>query len=343
VGNWEDGKNILWGSFDPNNPTQLTDKSVVIDDSVNGERVREATVSLEHEFRPDLVASTSFTFCKFDQRNWVLNYWPDTGKIQSLDDYVQVGTIPAQVGPYSMGDGAGKPYYLLKEEISPTIYQIKMQRPDYGRNYYELTFALNKRLSNNWLANASLTLCKDSVYFGEKGYYYGDPDETDIYGMNPTPQWAFEGRQSYSRMPRWMFKFQGLYRFPWDINLALTVFGREGSVIDEYVDIVDYNAPNPEEQSFLAYVSPYGSLRLKPLYSTSLRLEKAIKIADKGTVYLMADIFSLFNSSTIVSRYARALGTYYMHDGSFVSNPQSYAPEQTLPPRHMRLGVRFQF
>lgn len=343
VGNWADAQNIMWGSFDPDHPKQLTTAAIVDDKSIRCESVREATVSLEHEFLPNLMASTTFTYCIFDKPNWILRYWPDTGKIESQEDYVQVGTIPAQVGPYSMGDGANRPYYLLRGDIPSTVYQIRMQRPDYARHYYEMTLAVNKKMSEHWMANASFTLCKDSMSFGENGYYYGDPDETEVYGINPTTRWAFEGRQSYSRMPRWMFKFQGLYKFPWDINLAMTLYGREGSVIDEYVTIVDYNAPNPEDQSCLAYVSKYGSSRLKPLYIASLRLEKAIKMSDKGTIYLMADVFSLFNPATIVSRFGRMLGTYYIHDGSFVPNPQSYAVDQTLAPRHVRFGIRFQF
>lgn len=331
IGDWNALKNIMWGSFDPFNPTQTSSPTTTIDDSVRCERVREAGLSLEHQFMTDLSGSVGFTFCRFDQPNWTLNYWPATGRIQSKDDYVQVGVVPDTVGPYSMGEGAGKPYFLLKKEITSTVYRMKMQRPDYGRDYYELTFIMNKRMSHNWMANASVTLCKDSVFYGENGY------------LNPTSNWAFEGRPSYARMPRWMFKFQGLYRLPWGINAALTVYGREGWVVEEYVTIQDYNAPNTSNRSFSAYVGKYGDLRLDPLFSTSMRLEKALRVSDKGTVYVMADIFSLFNSATIVARSARRVGTYYMHDGSFVENPQSFIASESLAPRHVRFGVRFEF
>jgi hypothetical protein len=269
--------------------------------------------------------------CAFDQTNWTLNYWPDTGMIQSKNDYAQVGTIPATVGGYSTGEAAGKPYYLLKKEITSTIYRIKMQRPDYGRNYYELTFAANKKMSHNWMANASVTFCKDSLFYGTNGY------------LNPTNNWATEGQPSYGRIPRWMFKFQGLYRLPWGINAALTVYGREGWVVGEYVTINDINAPNTANRSISVNIGKYGSLRMDPLYSTSFRLEKAIKIADKGTVYVMADVFSLFNAATIVARSDRSLGIYYMNDGSFVPNAQSYVANETLAPRHVRFGIRFEF
>jgi len=331
VGNWNEMKNVMWGSFDPANPTQTTSPTTVMDKSIRCERVREASFSLEHEFLPDFSGSAAFTYCIFDQPNWTLNYWPDTGMIQSKNDYIEVGKIPAQVGPYSTGDAAGKPYYLLKKEITSTVYRIKMQRPDYGRNYYEVTFTANKRLSHNWMANASVTLCKDSLFYGANGY------------LNPTNNWATEGQPSYARIPRWMFKFQGMYRLPWGINAALTVYGREGWINDESVTINNINAPNSTSRSISVSLSKYGSLRMDPLFSTSFRLEKGIKVADKGTIYFMADVFSLFNAATIIARANRSVGTYYVHDGSFVANAQSYVPSETLAPRHVRFGLRFEF
>jgi len=331
VGDWNDMKNIMWGDFDPFNPIQTSTQTTVIDDSVRCERVRELGLSLEHEFFRDLSASAAFTYCVFDQPNWTLNYYPDTGTFASKDDYVQVGVVPDQVGPYDMGEGAGKPYYLLKAGVASTVYRIKMQRPDYGRNYSEFTLGVNKRMSHKWMANLSVTFCDDSVFFGENGY------------LNPTTNWSFEGQPSYSRMPRWMFKFQGLYRLPWGINASLTAYGREGFVVEEYVTIQDFNAPNSSNRSFNAYIGKYGDLRMDPFFSTSMRLEKAFRLGDKGTVYFMADIFSLFNSATIVSRSAKRLGTYYMHDGSFVPNPQSFVASETLAPRHTRFGIRFEF
>jgi len=331
IGDWDDMRNIMWGSFDPYNPTQTTFSTTVMDDSIRCERVREIGVALEHEFLPDLSGSLALTYCIFDKPNWTINYWPDTGEIQSKNDYIQIGTIPAQVGSHSTGEAAGKPYYLLKGDIASTIYRIKMQRPDYGRNYYEMTFILNKRLSHNWMANASFTWCKDSVFYGDEGY------------LNPTNNWAIEGRQSYSRMPRWLLKVQGLYRLPWDINVGFSVFGREGWVIQETVTIVDYSAPNSANRSISVDLSKYGSLRLDPLFSTSLRIEKEINVVNKGKVYLMADIFNVFNALTIVSRSSRSIGTYYVHDGSFVANAQSYIANETLAPLHVRFGIRFQF
>lgn len=332
VGDWNDMKNIMWGSFDPFNPTLATGtQTTTMDKSIRCERVREASFALEHEFLPDFSGSAAFTYCIFDQPNWTLNYWPSTGMIQSKDDYIEVGKIPGQVGPYSTGEAAGKPYYLLKKEIVSTVYRIKMQRPDFGRNYYELTFTANKRMSHNWMANASVTLCKDSVFYGANGY------------LNPTNNWATEGQPSYARIPRWMFKFQGLYRLPFGINAALTVYGREGWIVDESVTINNINSPNSSSRSISVNLSKYGSLRMDPLYSTSFRLEKALKIADKGTIYVMADVFSLFNAATIIARSSRSLGTYYVHDESFVANAQSYVASETLAPRHVRFGLRFEF
>jgi hypothetical protein len=331
IGRWTDSKNIMWGSFDPFNPTQLKSPSTTVDKSAKGERVTEATVSVEHELSPNLVTTASFTYCIFNNYNWTIEYWPDQGKVLGPGDYLQAGIIPAKVGPYNTGDGAGQPYYLLNKDYKPSIYSMIMRRPDYDRTYYGLSLIVTKRMSNNWMLNGSLTLQNDAQHFGSKGY------------LNPNEKWAFEGTPATNFFGRWMAKLQGLYLFPWDINFAMTFFAREGWIMREYITVVDYNAPNPLSRSARAYIGKYGNLRLKPLYSFSVRLEKRVVIADKGKIYVMMDLFNLFNLASVVRRNDRNLGTYYPHDNSFVPNPQNYLATQILNPISMRLGIRFQF
>jgi len=343
IGNYDDMKNILWSGYDPAKPTQTTDPSQVIDESSRSSRTQEAIMTLEREIAADLGVTLSLSYRKYDHLSWDLRYFPATGQKESQSDYVQVGTVPSQVGSSSVGSGAGKPYYLMNKDFGATTFTYRTRRPDYNQKYYGLDLMLNKRLSHRWMMSASLTLQNQSVDYGSQGY------------LNPTQIWALDG-QIYSALlggsmgkvsqyvfSRYLFKVSALYQFPYDINCGLTMTAREGSIIPEYFTVIDYNAPNSRYQTVDVYMEKFGTKRLPNFIEANLRIERLFKAGTYGKIYLMVDIFNLFNSSVINRRYDRKLGTYYPSTGLFVSNPTNYLANEILNPRVVRFGVRFQF
>ena len=106
---------------------------------------------------------------------------------------------------------------------------------------------------------------------------------------------------------------------------------------------MDYNAPNPYNQSLTVYTHAWGKDRLDFFWNLDLRLEKAVKAGDVGTIYIMADVFNLFNNNMINRRYAANLGTYSMHNALFSPNATNNLINEILNPRIVRFGVRFQF
>ena len=136
IGDWDDFEGTFWGDYNPLNPTQLTDPSrTIADDAQRGPRARELAVTLEHELMTNFMIGVNFTYKIYDNYNWNLSYWPDTGKLLSKDDYVEVGTIPSTIGGQSTGEAAGKPYYLLNAAYTNTQYSMEVQRPDYNHKY----------------------------------------------------------------------------------------------------------------------------------------------------------------------------------------------------------------
>jgi hypothetical protein len=75
----------------------------------------------------------------------------------------------------------------------------------------------------------------------------------------------------------------------------------------------------------------------------NLRLEKVIRAGDVGRIYIMADLFNVLNSSTMLRRYEYYHGTYFVHDGSFEADATDGKANEILNPRVLRFGVRFQF
>jgi hypothetical protein len=332
IGDWDDARGTFWGAYDPLNPTQLTDPTTTIaDDAKRGPRARELDFTVEHELMTDFMIGVNFTYKIYDNYNWTLQYWPDTGKIDSKDEYVQVGTIPSTIGGESTGEAGGKPYYLRNAAYTSTAFRIEVPRPDYNHKYYGVDFTWHKRMSNNWMLNGSVTLQKDSIDFGSNGY------------TDPTNNWAIEGRPLNNRFPTWIAKLQALYRFPWGIHVGFSLFARNTQIITEQATITDINSPNFRDRSVTVRLAPYGDLRNDPELGIALKLEKMFRALETGRVYISADIFNLPNFSSVVRRYNRDLGTYYVHDGSNVPASRSLEARQIINPRAMRLGVRFQF
>lgn len=343
VGDYDDAKNIMWGGFDPSNPFQTSNPVYTLDESAGSTRTSEFVFTLEHELFPDFGVSINLNYRKYDHFNWNLDYYPDTGKIESKSDYVQAGIVPSKVGPYDTGEGAGRPYYLLSADYKPSSYTYKTRQPDFYQKFYSIDLIFNKRLSNKWMMNGSFTLQTQTAHYGENGF------------LNPTGLWAIDGKVYAVEkgggsgkldaciFPRWMFKISGLYQFPYDINLSFTFEARDGHVVPEYIKIVDFNAPNPRYNTVNAPISDFGTLRLENHWIANFRIEKLLKMGDIGKVWIMLDVFNVFNNAMLNRRYDRNLGTYYPHDGSFIENPTSFMANEILNPRIFRIGIRFQF
>ncbi len=342
VGDLDGAAGIMWGDYDFDNPQQISGSRYTIDPSVNSARTSEVILSLERELLPDLGAALDLTYRKFDRFNWALAYDPETGDKEDKDEYVQVGTIPDYVGPHSTEDGAGKPYYLWNSSVPYRFYRYYERRPDYYRDFMGAELRVNKRLSNRWMLNASFTLQMQKEHYGDNGY------------LNPTNLWAIDGKAwapniggasgkiGMNVFSRWLFKLAGLYQLPYDFNISFAFNAREGHIIAHTVTIVNYDAPNALSRSVTAYLEEFGTERLPTFYNLNLRLEKIVSLGETARMYLMADVFNVFNSAIMNRRYARHHGSYYVHDGSFVQNPTDFMANEILNPRVIRLGVRFQ-
>ncbi|MFQ6108808.1 MAG: carboxypeptidase regulatory-like domain-containing protein [Candidatus Aminicenantales bacterium] len=356
TGNWEDMNGIMWFGYDYKNPKQTKDPTITIDPEVNSTNTWETIATVEREVLPDFGVSADLIFRRYDGFNWApLPYYPNTGHVRNPSDYVQVGTVPDQVGGFSTGEAAGKPYYLLKEEVGATNYSHVGKQKGAHNDYYGFNLRATKRLSNRWMMSGSLTLQTQKAHFGKEGFQ--DPLISVGSGnfRNPTNRWGFDG-QVYAALiggvsgkinqyvfSNWLFKLTGLYQFPYEINASFTFQARQGHIIPRMFTLVDYNAPNPLNRSVPILCEKFGKEHLPTMARLDVRVEKILRLGDTGSIAFMLDIFNVLNSAIINRRYARNLGTYYVHDGSFSPNPTNYLANEILNPRVLRFGVRFMF
>lgn len=334
----------LWGGYDYYNQQATGTPRYTVDDSVGSYYITEVIATLEREILPDFGAALDFTYRKFTNYNWNLQ-WDGTNKssIQSQDWYAQHGTMPSTVGGFSTKEAAGKPLYYWKAGIRSLYPRYRTQRPDYYQDFIGGELRLTKRLSNRWMFNASFTLQTERQHWGAKGY------------LDPTQKWAYDGqiyapsmgggsgKISVRVFSHWLAKMSGLYQLPYDFNVSFTFNARQGHVPVEGVDITDYSAPNPYDQGTSMIFQKFGTLRYPTFYNLNLRVEKIVRAGDMGKIYIMGDLFNVFNSQIENRRYDAWHGRYYVHNGSLSTNPTDDLINEVLNPRVLRVGVRFQF
>jgi len=218
-----------------------------------------------------------------------------------------------------------------------------MNKPDFKQDFYGLDLVMNKRLSNKWMMNASISFASSKVSHGDDGYL----DPTNLWAIDNRLYSAYQGGSSGTisqyTFARWMVKAAGLYQLPMGINVSATFKAREGNIIRHYFTITDYLSPNPKDRSVDVYVEPFGDERMPSYFTLDLRLEKLVRLGDSGRIYLMADIFNVLNRNTIIRRYQRRLGTWYVQGDTFTERADCYMPNQIINPRVIRFGVRFAF
>ena len=318
-------------------------------------RTREIMLFLERELSPNLAFSVNTTYRRYDNFDWAKAFYPADvypGTPDLVIDnaqtwYTAAGTIPATVTiggvTYNLGDAAGKTWYLpIASFPGATPYRMIDKSSAY-RTYFGLDLILNKRLSNRWFLNASVTLQDQRSHWN--GSY-----------IDPTNKWALDGKpfgnwgggaggktfvQMYSR---WMAKVSALYQLPLGFDVSGTLLAREGWKIPTYVTLA-YSGNDPWEglyKSNTVYVQLPTKGSLPNLYNLNLRVEKKIAVGT-GKMYLMADVFNVFNSATVNRAYDAYYGVYYVNTGESAYNPYSGLYNEILNPRVWRLGIRFEF
>ncbi|HOW84576.1 MAG TPA: carboxypeptidase regulatory-like domain-containing protein [Candidatus Aminicenantes bacterium] len=348
-----------WWGFTPYSSTPGA-TNFTVDSNATSSRTYEALFTIDHELLADFSVGLNATYRKYNHFSWDPAYYTDgaygdyriDGQSVILDynAYEVAGTIPTTIElpdetTISTGEAGGKSYYLRSPGYGYTPYQRHMLNTNY-ETFWGVDLVFNKRLSNKWMMDGSIS------YMDQK-YHYGNGYQ------NPTNLWALDGKVYAPNVggasgkinqyifSHWMLKLEGLYQLPMDFNVSFTFNARAGHLIPHYINsFVNRQWTNPYGRSTSVYLDTFGTEKLPNFYQLNFRVEKLIKLGDTGKIYLMADIFNVFNSSIINRRYDRREGDYYINADSsttFSAYANNYRVNELLNPRIMRLGIRFQF
>ena len=334
---------------DPSNPNSAVSPNVT-DPNLKAPTTDEFLVGLDHEILPQFVVGVNYTHRM--RKNLI--YFPLAGVDPS--DYVLADLAnsanPAdgplcEVGPHGgcvardlngnvVGE-TGPVYQVANYTGNSGVFQTN--RPGYHQTYDGVELQLTKRLSNRWMAHASLTWNdwrqnKGQCFDPTNSVQLGSP--VGLSGSNScADDIAYYGGlgiggnfgQVYINS-KWSFNVNGLYELPLGFHLAANFYGRQGYPIPYFVELTVPDG-TPYSTKDVA-VGKADDFRNSDVFQLDMRLEKVIALfSNQATLALSADVFNLLNDGTILQ----------------VQNASGPANQilEIQSPRVIRFGARLSF
>jgi hypothetical protein len=319
------------GGFNPAAPTAVTSANQ-IDPDLQAPRSKEIVAGIDREVAPNFAVSVSYTWRHYDR---FLTY-PRVGMTSA--DYVAgtpvTGTTPG-------GTAYSVPIFtpLAAKVTAGRNGRFLTNADDYSQTFGGVELAATKRLSNKWMLRVA------AGYNNHREFYDGtarviDPENTGVAAGNLTRLDVgalIDGGQYASRSAgsgngdvfingKWALNMNALYQLPWDVEVAATLFGKQGSPFPLY-----RSTPLGQDGSQRVLISPaVDDQRFDDLWNLDLRLAKNMKAAGANMTFT-ADLFNVFNSNTELNRQ-RNLGSARFNELT-----------DYLSPRVLRFGMRLGF
>lgn len=326
------GDPIYYGGWTPNG---YDENLHTYDPNLKNSNSWEYLVGFERQLMTDLSVSVTYTHRDYRDATTIV-----PNGISASDFVVsQIFHMDTDLGTFDV------PVYTLPFTQDGSL--IVTNANDYKTKYDGVDITARKRMSNNFMVNAGLTLQKQKANYdgGDSlAFYIGDGGLTgQIYPFDPT-NLPFLNNQPYAFAPlgsgksgvypysEWQLKLSGVYQFPWDINVG--AFGRYQQGYP-YVLIGRINDPTLNAalgtSSHLFLVEPFGSRRFDNIFSLDLQMEKGVDFGNYGRLTFSANLFNVTNTNTVIRRQRRV--------GASTFNKI----EENISPRALRLGVRYSF
>jgi hypothetical protein len=284
--NWDTGEyDILYEIIDP-----IADRG--FDRNLKNPYSDSFSVGIEREIFPDF--SLSLTGIYKESKDFVSTQ-NTTAEYEVIDYYDEFGDQTIQV--YNQTN-PGDSFYLTTNPGNKTTYKA-------------LILAFNKRLSNNWQVNGSLTLSKGL------SYPVGYSDRNYLINMYGVPG-------NYDR--EYQFKISGTYIFPYGIMFSAYFAYEQGRPFNR--EVVLYLDQGRREIA----AEERGSKRYPNQTYLDLRLEKEFRLWKQTRLKLLIDVWNIFNAD------------YHYWVASTNADSDAYlAPGGYVLPRRAQIGIRFVF
>jgi hypothetical protein len=327
---------LTFFGVDPDNPGAGVNFNAVSPD-LKAPKTHEFVVGVDRQLMPDFGVSASVSWRRFTDVFWAgydpaqqVTVYPLIGL--SRADYelegVVEGNLP-EIGNYR------QEYYAPTEASLPPGNGVEFRnRPDYHQQYLGFEVQAVKRLSNRWMARVNFATNSHTETFGSDEAIH-DPGASvawpNIDGGAYVTGTAGSGKSEiYLILPKYQMSAQGLYQFAYGINVAGSLNLRQGYGMPFFEPVESADPALPEKRVLL--VDPEEQ-RLPTVALFDLRAEKGFTFGNRELT-VSADIFNLFNSSTVLGR---------QYDITATGNTGFNQPLEIMNPRLLRFGVRFAF
>jgi hypothetical protein len=318
---------------DPGAPVSLTAR----DPDMRWRTTAAASVSIEYRFAPALSATFGYDYAR--HAHWPYQRWQGL----DADDYSVVrvlsGTLPG-------GATWSTPVYAPDpEEIGANGGgKIISSYDTYHSTYHGLQASLVKLLSRRWMMSAT------AAWNDSRGFYagprpvnsFGNPTRLDgatgtgplsspvdplVHGGQVAPATlATGGGGSIFLSARWQVALNGAYLFPWGLEVAGNLLGRQGApspyVIPQRLGL---------DGSRNVLVTPaVDSVRLDDVWNLDLRVARRFHY-QKLSLQAIGDVFNVLNDDAALLRERNLL------------SPNFGRVNRSVSPRILRLGLRMSF
>ena len=216
--------------------------------------------------------------------------------------------------------------------------QNQIQSPSGNTQIFRnLEFTVNKRMSSRFMVVGSFYWTHTTA-----------PIQTlssagaVTNGVATNPNQLINNGQSYSQ---WVSHIDGSYDGPWGIRISPVLRMQKGAPLTPTYAVTGLN-----QGTFYLPLSPTGQYYNPSLYVMDLRFEKNFKFKERYRLSPFVDLFNLFNSNTanVESPVVAQKSTVINIPGNPANGQKVFyegfgSPTTVLPPRILRVGVRFSF
>jgi hypothetical protein len=316
------------GGFNPAAPTAVTSANV-IDRNLEAPVTQSAVIGIGREVMRNLGVQVNYTFTRTHNYGaaGMYNAWVGL----TIADYT-----PGQRVAGTMPNGEQYSVQTWTPDSAKITAngngRLLTNYPGYSSRYNGLEISAVKRMSDRWMARlgAAWNHATEHHSANPPRDALGNPTPLDteplVDGGPFTVRSAASGIGEMFLHGKWQVSANALYVLPYEIEVAGSLFGRQGYPFPVYREI-----SLGRDGSRRVLVSPnLDSIRYDDLWNLDLRVARSFTIGRASTEF-MADLFNVMNANTALVRNRN------------IDSPTFQRIAQNLSPRILRFGVRIGF
>ncbi len=349
--------NLGFAGFDPSNPNSALAHTRWVK-NLSAPHTDEIILGGERELMTDFSIGINGTYRKLSNFVGTIGEkTPGAGDYYTSADYVLHAPVTAQL---PNGQKVQLSYYTLKPGVSPAVFRVIRNTPDYYQQYKGIELTGTKRMSNRWMLRGNVTLQDWTQHVGAGAIV--DPTRGKTCGNCNGSEVIVQSTGSGAKgnvflNSKWSASLTGAYQIPViETSFGFNVNSRQGYSIPYSWAV----SAGSEGTKHLLAPAEVDTFRNPTVTEVDVRLAKEFKLSHVGLT-VSIDGFNMLNSNTVLQRVVSGTGTQgdlnrsggssgqckTLADGSVdctsALNGNANHITEVLSPRVFRLGARLTF